>query len=100
MEDRLARALPHVDDDPVVVEACGPGRVGHELQHSLRLLGRELEYLAEAVDVALRQDEQVGVRLRVDVANGDEAVRRMDVLALANKLAEEAVVRQPESPPR
>jgi hypothetical protein len=33
-------------------------------------------------------------RLRIDVADGDEAVGRGDVVALAVELAEEAVVRQ------
>ena len=42
--------------------------------------------------MALGQDEQVHGRLRVDVADRDEAVGRGDVVALAVELAEEAVV--------
>jgi hypothetical protein len=38
--------------------------------------------------VPLREDEQVDGRLRVDVADCDEAVRRGDVIALAVELAE------------
>jgi hypothetical protein len=50
--------------------------------------------------VALRDDEQVRLRLGVDVADRDEAVRLRDVLALADERAEKAVVRQRGSPPR
>ena len=100
VEDRLAAARAHVDDDPVVLQtglACG---VGDEVQHAARLLGRELADLAERVDVPLGQDEQMRVRLRVDVADGDEPASGVDVVALADKPAEEAVVTQRARPPR
>ena len=99
MEDRLACALADVDHDAVVVEPRGLRRLGNELEHPLRLVGLELGDLAERVDVPLRDHEQVGLRLRVDVANGDEAFGGVDVLALADEPAEEAVLRQRGSPP-
>ena len=63
--------------------------------------GVELADLAEGVDVALRQHEEVHRRLRVDVVDRDEAVGAMHVVALAHEHAEEAVVtRRQGSPPR
>jgi hypothetical protein len=50
--------------------------------------------------MALGEDEEVRLRLGVDVADGDEAVALRDVVALPRELAEEAVVRQRGSPPR
>jgi hypothetical protein len=50
--------------------------------------------------VPLGEDEQVHVRLRVDVADRDEAVSGMDVVALGIQGAEQTVLRQRESPPR
>jgi hypothetical protein len=100
VEDRLPRPRADVDEDAVVGEARLPGRLCHEVEHSLRLVWRELRDLAEALDMALRQDEQVGLGLRVDVPNRDEAVRFRDVVALADEPAEEAVLRQRGSPPR
>jgi hypothetical protein len=100
VEDRLAAARADVDDHPVVLQtrlACG---VGDEVQHAARLLGRELADLAERVDVPLRQDEQMRLRLRVDVADRDEPAPGVDVVALADEPAEEAVVTQRARPPR
>jgi hypothetical protein len=99
VEDRLPGALARVDDDAVVVEALLPRRVGDELQHPFCLFGRELFDLAEARHVPLWQDEQVGGRLRRDVEDRDEAVGARDVVALADEMAEETVVRQRGSPP-
>src|SRR5438445_778917 len=99
MENRLARAGAYVDRDTVVGQPLACSDVGDELEHPLQLLGRELADLAERLDVALRQDEQVHRRLRVDVADRDEAVRGGDVVALAVEAAEETVVRQRGSPP-
>ena len=42
--------------------------------------------------MTLGQDEDVHGRLRVDVVDRDEAVRGVDVVALADELAEEAVL--------
>ena len=42
--------------------------------------------------MALRQDEQVHRRLRIDVVDRDEAIGAMDVVAVADELAEQAVV--------
>ena len=74
VEDRLAAARADVDDHPVVVEAGLARRLGHEVEHPLRLVGRELADVAERVDVPLGDDEQVRLGLRVDVPDRDEAV--------------------------
>jgi hypothetical protein len=66
----------------------------------LGLVGRKPTHVAERVDVALGEDQQVRLRLRVDVADGDEAVALPDVVALADEGAEEAVLRQRARPPR
>jgi hypothetical protein len=99
VEDGLAAARADVDDDTVVGEAGTAGDLGHELEHPLRLVRRELADVAEGVDVPLGQDEQVRLRLRVDVPDRDEAVAGGDVLAVPDEPAEEAV-RQRGSPPR
>ena len=101
MEDRLSSTRADVEQYPIVIEPRLAGRVGDELEHALRLVRRELADLAERVDVALRQDEQVRLRLRGDVADGDEAVGRVDVIALADerqKRQSGAAARR-ESPP-
>ena len=54
---------------------------------------RELADVAEGVDVALGEHEDVHRRLRVDVVDRDEAVRRVHVVAVADEPAEEAVQR-------
>ena len=54
VEDRLARAFADVHDDAIVVEAGLARGLGDEVQHPLRLVGRELADLAEALDMALR----------------------------------------------
>src|SRR6516165_5689622 len=92
MEHRLARARAHVDGDTVVRQPLACSDVGDELEHPLRLLGRKLADLPERRDVSLGEDEQVDGRLRVDVADGDEAVGCGNVVALAVELAEEAVL--------
>jgi hypothetical protein len=94
VEDGLPRPLAHVDDNSVVVQSLGASSVRDELEHPLRLLRRELADLSEAGHVALGDDEQVDVRLRIDVGDGDESVRRRDVVALLVQPAEEAVLRQ------
>jgi hypothetical protein len=100
VEDRLAAALAHVDDHAVVLEPGLARSLGDELEHPLGLFRRELADVAERVDVALGNDEQVRLGLRVDIADRDEAVGGMDMVAGADELAEEAVVRQRVSPPR
>jgi hypothetical protein len=99
VEDGLAGAGTRVDDDPIVVEALLPRGRRDEVEHPLRLLGGELADLVEARDVALGQDEQMRVRLRVDVADRDESVGTRDVVAVPVEPAEEAVLRQRGSPP-
>jgi len=44
-------------------------------------------------------DEQMRLRFRIDVPDRDEPLGGVDVLALAEELAEEAIVRQRGSPP-
>jgi hypothetical protein len=99
VEDRLARASADVDEHAVVGQAGLPRGLRDELQHPFRFVSRELRDLTEAVDMTLRQDEQMGLGLRVDVPNRDEAVRLRDVVTLANETAEEAILRQRGSPP-
>jgi hypothetical protein len=99
MEDGLAGAFADVDDDAVVVEPHCFRRVGDELEHPLRLVGRELGDLTERRDVPLGDDEEMRLGLGVDVADRDEAFRGVDVLPLAKQVAKEAVVRQRGSPP-
>lgn len=100
MEDRLSRACARIDDDTVIVESLTRSDFGDEVEHPLVLVGAELRDLVEALDVVLGDDEQVCPRLRVDVADRDEALRDGDVVALAVEPAEETVVRQRRSPPR
>src|SRR3954462_5824380 len=69
MEDRLPEAGDHVDDDLVVLESGAARRLGDEVEHPATLVGRKLAYFAERLDVPLRDDEQVRVRLRIKVAN-------------------------------
>jgi hypothetical protein len=100
VEHRLTRARAHIDDDTVIGQARSCSDFGDEVEHPLVLGGRELGDVVEAVDVPLRDDEEVRRRLRVDVADGDEPVGLGDVVALPVEPAEEAVVRQRGSPPR
>jgi hypothetical protein len=100
VEDRLPGPRADVDEHAVVGEARVAGGLRDEVEHPLRLVGRELADVDEAVDVPLRQDEQMRLGLRVDVPDRDEAVRLRDVVAFADETAEEAVLRQRRSPPR
>ena len=57
-------------------------------------------FVAEGVDVALGQHEQVHVGPRIDVANRDEPFGRVHVLAFPHEATEQAVRhRRHESPP-
>ena len=99
MEDRLPAAGADVDDHAVVLEACLASGVGDELEHPLRLLGRELADLAEGRHMPLRNHEQVRLGARVDVRDRDEAVSAAHVVTLAVEPAEEAVRRHRRSLP-
>jgi len=99
MEDRLAGSRTGVDDDTVVGQACLCSNLRDEVEHALVLVRGEFGDVVEAVDVPLGDDEQVRRRLRVDVADRDEALGGRDVVAFAVERAEEAVVRQRGSPP-
>ena len=100
VEDRLPRALADVEEDAVVGQPLCLRRLRDEVERPLRLVGLELRDLAEALDVPLRNDEQVDLRRGVDVLDRDRAVGERDVIALAVEPAEEAVLRQRGSPPR
>ena len=99
MEDRLAAAGTDVDEHAIVLETGAASDLSDEIQHPLSLVRGKLGDVAERVDVPLREDEQVRLRLRIEVAYRDEAVRPGDVVALAYGLAEQAIVRQRGSPP-
>jgi hypothetical protein len=99
MEDRLPCSLACVDDDTVIGQPFARSHICDEVEHPLVLVGRKLSDLAEARDMPLRQDEQMDARLRIDIADRDEAFGRRDVLSLAVELAEEALVSQRRSPP-
>jgi hypothetical protein len=99
MEDGLTAAGTDVHEHAIVLQARIPRDLRDELEHPLRLVRGERGDVAERVDVPLREDEQMRLRLGVDVADRDEAVRLRDVLALADEGAEEAGVRQRGSPP-
>jgi hypothetical protein len=101
VEHRLASAWPDVDHDPVVLDTGDLRRLGDELEHPFRLVGRKSADVTKSVHMTLGQHEEVGVGLRVDVADRDEALACVDVVALADEVAEETVgVRQRGSPPR
>ena len=101
VEHRLAGARPDVDHDPVVLDTCDLRGLGDKLEHPFRLVGRKSADVTKGVHMTLRQHEEVRVGLRVDVADRDEPVTCVDVVALTDEVAEEAVgVRQRGSPPR
>ena len=100
VKDRLPGSGPRVHDDTVIAQAGLRSDIGDEIEHALRFVGRKLIDLAEARDVPLGYDEQVGVGLGIDVAKRDEALGLRDVVALFIEGAEEAVaIRQRGSPP-
>ncbi len=94
VEDRLPSARPDVDEDAVVVQARLAGSLGDEGEHPFGLVGREGVDVSERVDMPFGEDEQVRLRLWIDVADRDEAVGLRDVVAVTDKLAKEASVRQ------
>jgi hypothetical protein len=100
VKDRLPAAFADVHEHAVVLEPGLPRGLGDEVEHPLRLLGRELGHVAKRIDVPLRQDEQMNLRLRMDVPNRDEAVGGPEVVAVADEPAEEAALTQRGSPPR
>jgi hypothetical protein len=99
VEDRLSRPRSRVHHDTVVAQPELRSDIGDEVEHALRLVGWKLRDVVEARDVPLGYDEQVGVGLRIDVADRDEALRLRNVVAVPEERAEEAVVRQRRSPP-
>jgi hypothetical protein len=99
VEDRLPAAPADVDDHAVIVEPGLARRVGDEREHPPRLVRLEFGDVAKGLDVPLGDDQEVGVRLRIDVADRDEPVALSNVLARGVQLTEQAVVRQRGSPP-
>jgi hypothetical protein len=91
VEDGLAGPGPDVHDDPVVLEAGDLRGLGDKLEHPFGLVGREGADITKRVYVALRKHEEVGFGLRVDVADGGESIRCVDVVAFADQAAEETV---------
>ena len=74
VEDRLPAALPDVDDDAVVLEPC-LARAVSATNSSIRLASSlENSPTSRNVSTCARDDEQVYVRLRVDVLDGNEPV--------------------------
>src|SRR4051794_30211881 len=92
VEDRLPHAGARVDDDTVIVQPGACCDLCDEVEHLLRLVRLKVADRVEAVDVLLGNDEQMRLRLWVDVADRDEAVRCRDVIAVAVELAEETVL--------
>src|SRR5262249_9539322 len=81
MENRLPASGADVDDDAVVLEAhleCG---LGDELEHPLRLVGRELGDVSKRFYVAFRNDEQMRLRAWGDVRDRNEAFALPDMVA-------------------
>ena len=99
VKDGLPGARADVDHDAVVLEPGDARGLGDELEHSLRFVRREGADVSKGVDVALRQHEEVSVSLWIDVADGDEAVGCVDVVAFADEVAEEAVGTTQRGPP-
>ena len=101
VEHGLSGAGPDVDHDPVVLDTGDLRSLGDKLEHPFRLVGRKSADVTKGVHMTLGQHEEVRVGLRVDVADRDEPVTCVDVVALADEVAEETVgVRQRGSPPR
>ena len=92
--NRLAGSWTGVDDNTVIRQPLPCSNLGHKLEHPLRLVRGKHADVVERGDVPLGQDQEVGARLRIDVADRDEALRRGNVVALAVEPAEEAVLRQ------
>ena len=99
VEDGLPGSGPDVHHDPVVIETGDLRSLGDKLEHPFGLVGREGANVTKRVHVALRQHEEMSVCLRVDVVDGDESVRCMEVVAIEYQAAEQAI-RQRGSPPR
>jgi hypothetical protein len=99
VHDRLSGAQPGVGGHAIVLQTRIPRNLGDELEHALGLVGGQLADVPERLDVPLGDDEQVRLGLRRDVPDRDEPVRLGDMVAVADELAEEAVVRQRGSPP-
>jgi hypothetical protein len=100
VEDGLPASLSDAHEEPVIGQTRGAGRLGDELQHPLRLVRRQLADLLERGSVTVRDDQKMSVGARVDVANREEAVGSRDVIAFGRQPAEDAILRQRESPPR
>jgi len=99
VENGLAGSGTDVHHNPVVIEISDLRGLGDKLEHPFGLIRREGANVTKRVHVALRQHEEVGIGLRVDVADGDESVRCVEVVAFADQAAEKAI-RQRGSPPR
>src|SRR5258707_3007896 len=99
VEDRLSGPCAGIHDDTVVRQPVFCSDFGDEVEHALVLVRAELRDVVERLDVPLGDDEQMRRRLRIDVADRDEAVRARHVVAVAVELAEEAVLVHAASTP-
>ena len=92
VEDGLARGRADVDQHAVVGQADFLGRLCDKFEHPLGFSRIELPDIAEGVDMALGNDQNVHRRLGVDVVDRNESLALVDVGALAGDLAEKAVL--------
>ena len=66
---------------------------------ALRLILSSLKSAEKDLRRPLSEDEEMRLRLRVDVADGHEPFVGVHVVSVRDELAEQTVLRQRESPP-
>lgn len=91
MKYGLTAPGPNIDDQTVVLEPGESRCLGDELEHAGCFVVRKRADLTERVDVTYRENEQVDRSLRGDIADRDEALASMDVRAIGDESAEEAI---------
>jgi hypothetical protein len=91
MKDGLSAPGPDVHDHAVILEPGESRCLGDELEHLGRFVVRKRADLTERVDVTHRKNQQVDRSLRSDVSDRDEAPGSVDVRALGDESAEEAI---------
>ena len=73
VEDRLTRPWPDIDDHTVVVQPGDRRRLGDEIEHAARFVGRKHPDFPKRRDVTLGQDEHVHRRLGRGILDRKEA---------------------------